>query len=349
MEMNDLLHAAVDSGASDILLATGAPPMFRISGDLQPANLEAFTAPALETLFKQVFTPQQVERLEQEQDVDFSIAVPHLGRFRFNVHLQRSSYAAAIRFIASDVPRLADLGLPPVIEELTRLKNGLVLVTGQTGSGKTTTLAAMIEHINQRDAKHIITLEDPIEFQYAHGRCLIEQREIGHDCPSFSSGLKHVLRQDPDVILVGELRDLETIRTAMQAAETGHLVLATLHSSSAAGTIDRLIEVFPAGEQQQVRSHLAESLRAVITQRLLPDASGQGRVAAQEILVATRAVQTSIREGNSHLISGMISTGRKSGMQTMEQSLKELVLNGRIDLNAADEHLQELDISFATV
>jgi len=340
MELNDLLHAAVDSGASDILLVAGSPPMFRINGDLQPAHLEALTPPVLEELCRQIVSEEQFATLNQHQDLDFSLGVPQLGRFRFNLHRQRNSYAAAIRYVAGDIPRLADLRLPPAIEKLTFLTHGLVLVTGPTGSGKSTTLAAMIDAINRRESRHIITLEDPIEYQFAHDRSLVEQREIGVDCPGFASGLRHVLRQDPDVILVGELRDLETIRTAMQAAETGHLVLATLHSSSAAGTIDRVVEVFPAEEQAQIRTHLSESLRAVVTQRLLPAADGRGRVAAVEILIANRAIATSIREGSSHLIPGVISTHRRSGMQTMQQSLEELVLNGRIMPEAIDEQLE---------
>jgi len=289
----------------------------------------------------QVLNSEKQEELENCRDTDFSIAVPRLGRFRFNVHRQKNSYAAAIRYISNEVPCLDDLGLPPVVEDLTRVKSGLVLVTGQTGSGKTTTLAGMIDLINRRDAKHIITLEDPIEFQFVHGKSLIEQREIGTDCPSFSSGLKHALRQDPDVLFVGEIRDLETIRTALQAAETGHLVLATLHSSSAAGTIDRIIEVFPPDEQTQIRMHLAECLRAVITQWLLPAAEGSGRVALCEIMIANHAIRSHIREGTAHLIPGMMSTQRRIGMQTMEQGLKEFVLNGRITQDVANEYLQE--------
>ena len=334
MEINDLLHAAVYGRASDVLLASGAPPMFRIDGELQPAKLEPLTPPVLEGLIRQILSEEQTQALQRNHDVDFSVALPRLGRFRFNVHSQRGSYAAAIRYIPSEIPELCQLSLPPVVTELTHTKQGLILVTGQTGSGKSTTLAAMIEHINRRDAKHIITLEDPIEFQFAHARSLVEQREIGVDCPSFASGLKHVLRQDPDVILVGELRDLETIRTALQAAETGHLVLATLHSSSAAGTVDRIVEVFPAEEQAQIRTHLAGCLKAIVTQQLLPAAGGRGRVAAVEVLVTTRAVQTSIREGTLHLVPGIISTSRRAGMQTMAQAIKELTLNGRL---AADD------------
>ena len=345
MRMNDLLHAAVDSGASDILLVAGAPPMFRIAGELEPADmLPAMTSSSLEEVCGQVLSDEQRQALHDERDVDFSISVPSLGRFRFNVHIQRNTHAAAIRYIPSEVPSLADLELPPAVAEMTHLKQGLVLVTGQTGSGKTTTLAALLDAINQRDAKHIITLEDPIEYQYAHGRALIEQREIGTDCPSFASGLRHVLRQDPDVIMVGELRDIETIRTALQAAETGHLVLATLHTSTAAGTVDRIVEVFPATEQGQIRTHLADCLKGVLTQRLLPDASGSGRVVAAELLVVNRAIQTSIREATAHLIPGIISTNRRLGMQTMEQALQELVLNGRILPETAEDHLGEVEL-----
>jgi twitching motility protein PilT len=347
MEMNDLLHAAVDSEASDLLLANGAPPMLRIRGKLRRTELESLTPRGLEQLCQQVLTAEHWKQLEQHQDVDFSIAVPRLGRFRFNVHRQRGSLAAAIRHIPNSVPDIAQLNLPPATEELTKLSQGLVLVTGQTGSGKTTTLGAMIERINQRDAKHIITLEDPIEFQFAHGRSLVEQREIGTDCPSFASGLRHVLRQDPDVILVGEIRDLETIRTALQAAETGHLVLATLHSSTAASTVDRIIEVFPPEEQSQTRVHLAESLKAVITQRLVKSLDGRRRVAACEVMLVSTPIQTSIREGTTHLIPSMISTSSKRGMQTMEQALKQLVLNGQIDQATADSELNEISLGGA--
>lgn len=341
MEMNELLQAAVDSQASDVLLVDAAPPMFRIDGSLQSTQLEQLTPALLKQLCEQIATAEQLQQLEQEADVDFALSIPTLGRFRVNLHLQNGSYAAAIRLITGSIPDLSDLGLPPAIEQLTRLNMGLVLVTGQTGSGKSTTLAAMIDQINRRDAKHIITLEDPIEFQFRHRRAVVEQREINTDCPSFASGLRHVLRQDPDVILVGELRDLDTIRTTLQAAETGHLVLATLHSSSAPGAIDRIIEVFPADEQAQIRTHLAECLRAVVTQRLLPRAGGSGRVAAQEILVITRAVQNHIREGTSHMLNGVMSVGRKHGMQTMEQAMQQLLINGEVDPEDLESALRE--------
>ncbi|MEO1999334.1 MAG: PilT/PilU family type 4a pilus ATPase, partial [Planctomycetaceae bacterium] len=302
-------------------------------------NLEPLTPKSVEAICDQLMSTDQQHTLEQHQDVDFSVSIPRLGRFRVNVHRQKSSFATAIRHIASQIPTLEQMEMPQTLVDLTRLKSGLVLVTGQTGSGKSTTLAAMIDEINRRDAKHIITLEDPIEFQFTHKMSLIEQREIGTDCPSFASGLKHILRQDPDVILVGELRELETIRTAMQAAETGHLVFATLHSSSTWGAAERIVEVFPANEQMQIRAHLSDALKAVVTQRLLPSADGRGRVAAQEILIVNRAIQTNLREGNSHLIPGLMDIGRRTGMLTMDQAVRELALNGRISTETAEEHL----------
>ncbi|MDF1743730.1 MAG: PilT/PilU family type 4a pilus ATPase [Gimesia sp.] len=342
MEINDLLHAAVDSDASDILLVTDAPPVFRIDGILKTTTLEPLDPETIRDLCDQILKDKQKETLEKQKDVDFAITIPRLGRFRFNIHVQRGTLAAAIRRYSNDVCVLDNLELPPFFEYITHIKRVFVLLKGLTGSVKSTTLAAMIEAINQRESKHIITLEDPIEYQFQHSKSLIEQREIGEDCPDFASGLKHILRQDPDVILIGELRDLDTIRVALQAAETGHLVLASLHASTAAGVVDRLVEVFSPGEQAQIRSHLAESLRAVITQQLLPAAFSKGRIAAAEIMLTNRAIQTSIRESTSHLIPGVISTNRRMGMQTMEQALKELLLNGKVDPEIVDEYLQEL-------
>ncbi len=341
LQLRDILKAAAEQGTSDVLLAAGAPPMFRVSGDLEPAMKTPLTGDMVKTLCLQIMSEKELRDMEQFQDADFSHSFADVGRFRLNVHLQKGGYAAAIRFIATEVPEFHKLNLPSAIEGLTKLKNGLVLVTGQTGSGKSTTLAAIIQHINTRDAKHIITLEDPVEFQFDHGRSMIEQREVGRDCPSFASGLKHVLRQDPDVILVGELRDLNTIRCALQAAETGHLVLATLHTSTAPGAIDRMVEVFPADEQAQIRSHLAECLKAVVTQRLLKKVGG-GRCCAMEIMIVNRAIATNIRDGTAHLIPGMLSINRKLGMQTMEQAINELLLNGQITKEDAEAHLDEL-------
>ena len=337
MELNDLLHAAADSRASDILLVSGARPILRVDGDLRPTGLDSLTPSSVERMIFGRLTDTQAKILRETGDLDYSFDVPRLGRFRFNAHRQRDTYAAAIRFIPNQIPTLEGLRLPKILEYLTRLDQGLVLVTGQTGSGKSTTLAAMIERINQTMGLHIVTLEDPIEFVFTHGKAIVEQREIGADCTSFGSALRHVVRQDPDIIFVGELRDLETISTAISAAETGHLVFGTLHTTSAAGTVDRLIDVFPAGQQPQIRAQLAESLRAVVSQRLLRRASGAGRVAAVEVMIVTTAVQRCIRDQENHLIPGIIETGRKFGMQTIDQAITELHMAGLVDSDAAIE------------
>jgi len=338
-QLTKLLRYALTQDVSDIIFVADAPPMFRVDGKLLPADNSHYTPEQLDQLLRPALDEKQYQKLQAEKDIDFSLNLPGLGRFRFNIHYQKESLAAAIRVIPSNIPDLPAMQLPDMVAEFSRLHHGLVLVTGQTGSGKSTTLAAMINYINTQQAKHIITLEDPVEFAHTHGKSIVEQREVGLDCPSFASGLRHVLRQDPDVILVGELRDLETIRIALQAAETGHLVLGTLHSSTAAGAVDRMIEVFPAEEQSQIRTHLAECLKGVITQQLLPSAKGNGRVVAAEILVATRAICNNIREGTPHLIPGVISTGRKFGMQTMEQAVHDLVMQGRIAPDSAGHFL----------
>lgn len=343
MELNDLLHAAVDSGASDLLLVSGSPPVLRVDGALQMTDLEPLTSAALEKLIAQSLTEERARQLEEQQDVDYAIGVPRLGRFRFNVHLQRGSQAAAIRHIPHQVPDLDSLGLPEGVRQFANLSSGLVLVTSQTGNGKSTTLAALIDFINEHQAKHIITLEDPIEFLFTHRRSLIEQRAIGVDSPDFATALRHIVRQNPDCILVGELRDLETISTAISAAETGHLVFATLHTQSAAGTVDRLIDVFPAAQQNQIRAQLAECLRGVVSQRLIPRRTGKGRVLAAEVMVGTRSVQRCIREADTHLLPGIVSTGRKFGMQSIEQALERLVLNGEIHPDAVAGQLALAD------
>ncbi|MBI3465455.1 MAG: PilT/PilU family type 4a pilus ATPase [Planctomycetes bacterium] len=337
MELNDLLHAAADSRASDILLVSGAPPILRVDGDLRRTALDSLTPSSVEGMVYGRLSEAQAKLLRETGDLDYSLDVPRLGRFRFNAHRQRDTYAAAIRFIPNRIPTLEDLRLPKVIEYLTRLHQGLVLVTGQTGSGKSTTLAAMIERINQTMPLHVVTLEDPIEFVFSHGQAIVEQREVGADCTSFASALRHVVRQDPDIIFVGELRDLETISTAISAAETGHLVFGTLHTTSAASTVDRLIDVFPAAQQPQIRAQLSESLRAVVSQRLLRRAGGSGRLAAVEVMMVTHAIQRCIRDQENHLIPGIIQTGRKFGMQSMEQALSELHMAGLIDSNAIVE------------
>ncbi len=342
MEINDLLHAAVDSGASDILLAAGAPPMFRILGDLQPANLPALTPSVIERMCRQNLNETQQRRLAQEQNVVFSWAIPGLGRFRFNVHRQRNSYAAAIRYIKCEVSTIEALSFPPIVEELTCLDHGLVLVTGPSGCGKSTTLAAMLDCINRRDVKHIITLEDPIEFLHNHGRSLVEQREIGIDCPSVLAGLEHAVRQDADVILVGELRDQETIRAALRAAEDGKLVMGTSNASTAAGTLARMVNSFPVEQQASMRALLGDCLRAVVSQRLLRTSDGRGRVAAVEVLTANRNVRTSVREGTFHLLPTIAAKNRQVGMQTMEQAIQDLVSSGRATLDEPESPAREL-------
>ncbi len=349
MELNDLFHAAADAGASDVLLVSGAPPVLRVDGDLCPTELDPLTPSTIEQIVFGHLSDEQTKLLRESGDLDYSVGVPRLGRFRINAHRQRGSYGATIRFIPNGIPTLEQLKLPRVVESITRLQQGLVLITGQTGSGKSTTLAAMIDRINRELPVHIITLEDPIEFVFPHGRAIVEQREVGTDCVSFASGLRHVVRQDPDIVLVGELRDLETISCAVSAAETGHLVFGTLHTTSAAGTVDRLIDVFPAAQQPQIRSQLADSLRAVITQRLLTRAQGHGRVAALEVMIVTRAIQRCIREGENHLIPGIIETGRKYGMQSMEQTIAELHASGAIDRAAVNEQADLVDIIQSTL
>jgi twitching motility protein PilT len=345
MELNDLFLAAADSGASDILLVSGAPPVLRVNGDLCPTEIDPLTPAALERLIFGQLNDEQAGVLRDSGDLDFSIGVPRLGRFRVNAHRQRDTYALAIRYIPNRIPTLEELRLPRVVASLSRLQQGLVLVTGQTGSGKSTTLAAIIERINRDQPLHIVTLEDPIEFVFDHGRAIVEQREVGCDCKSFASALRHVVRQDPDIILVGELRDLETISVALSAAETGHLVFGTLHTTSAAGTVDRLIDVFPPAQQPQIRCQLSDSLRAVISQQLLARAEGRGRIAALEIMIVTRAIQRCIREQENHMIPGIIETGRKFGMQTMQQAVAELKAAGLIDPDQSGTQAELLDVT----
>lgn len=335
MNVADLLEAAVDCGASDLHLVPGAPPVFRIHGDLCPQPHPALVREDVDQFLAEQLTTEQASLLARAGDVDFALQSARGERYRVNAHRQRGVVALAIRHIPQRIPTIEMLGLPHAITHFTTLERGLVLVTGPTGSGKSTTLAALVDRINRQDAVHIITLEDPTEFVFQSGRALVEQREIGRDCVTFASALRAVVRQDPDIILVGELRDHETIATALTAAETGHLVFGTLHTTSATGTIDRLIDVFPAAQQPQVRSQLSESLAGVVAQQLLPRAETAGRVAAQEVLVATRAIQRCIREEENHLIPGLIETGRKYGMQTMQQAVSALYLAGSISSETA--------------
>ena len=326
----------VARGASDLHLTVGTPPAVRVRGELERLEgLPALTREDTQQLLYRVLSTEQQKQLEIKRQIDMSHAVPGLARFRVNVYFQRESLGAAFRVIPEQLKTLEELGLPSSLAELAMQPRGLVLVTGPTGSGKSTTLAAMIDEVNRQRADHILTIEDPIEFVHWHKRCIVNQREIGVDATSFAEGLRAALRQDPDVILVGEMRDLETIGTALTAAETGHLVLGTLHTQSASGTIDRIIDVFPAEQQEQVRIMLAGSLQGVITQALLKTADGQGRTAALEILLPDDAVRNIIRQGKVEQIYSIMQTSSSRGMVTMEQSLAQLVTRGVIAKDVA--------------
>lgn len=319
-----------EQNASDMHLAVGAAPILRIHGALRKVDYPPLTDLVLRPMLYEMLSEKQIERVEKPKDLDFSYSAPGIARFRSNIFTKSSGLAAAFRRIPFQISTLAQVSAPDTFKQMCEYKSGLVLVTGPTGCGKSTTLAAMIDHINKTTNLHIITLEDPLEFVHEPKGCMISQREIGTHCEDFASGLRSSLREDPNVVLVGEMRDLDTIQLAISAAETGHLVFATLHTASAPKTVDRIIDVFPTDRQSQVRTMLSESLRAVISQQLLPRVDGKSRVAAYEILIANPAIRSLIREQKTFQISSMISTGRKEGMQTMDQALRELVQNGQI-------------------
>jgi len=331
VDFADIVLAALERRASDVHLTAGAPPNVRVRGRLAP--LEGFPVLGVQDtreIVYSIMSDVQRQQFETAHQVDFSYSVPRTARMRVNAYLQRGAVSAAFRVIPSKTESLDQLGMPAIVREMAALPRGLVLVTGPTGSGKSTTLAAMIDEINTTRDDHILTIEDPIEFLHSHKRCLVNQRELGSDATSFAEALRAALRQDPDVILVGEMRDLETISTALTAAETGHLVLATLHTQDAPQTIDRIIDVFPPHQQQHVRVMLSVALQGVVAQQLLPTADGAGRVAAVEVLVPTPAVRNLIREGKTHQIYSTIQTGGQHGMQTMDAALAELVRAGKI-------------------
>jgi twitching motility protein PilT len=333
--MDELLRTALKRHASDLHLTVGVPPVLRIDGELTPLELPKLRPETTRDFLHQIAGPEVLDTFDSRGEADFSYAIPGVSRFRVNVFRQRGSVAIAIRLVNENLPTLEGLGHPEVLKTLARKPRGLVLVTGPTGSGKSTTLAAMINLINQERSCHIITLEDPIEFLHWHGKSIVNQREMHLDTRSFAAALRAALREDPDVILVGEMRDMETIATAITAAETGHLVLATLHTGDAAQTIDRIIDVFPPHQQQQVRIQLSLTLQGVIVQQLLPKKDGQGRLAALEILVATPAVRNIIREGKTQQLNSVLQTGAKTGMQTMDGSLRDLVRNGLVAYDEA--------------
>jgi twitching motility protein PilT len=326
MEIFDILAAAVESSASDIHIVVGKPPMVRIHGRIQPIPTFAVLSPEdTKGMIYGMLYQDQIVRFEQNLELDFSYHVPGLSRFRVNILSQKNGIEAVMRLIPSKIPTPKEIRLTDALIELTRLPRGLILVTGPTGAGKSTTLASMIEVINTERFEHILTIEDPIEFVFEHKNCVIRQREVGMNTHFFSSALRHALRQDPDVILVGEMRDLETVALAITAAETGHLVFATLHTQDAPQTIDRIIDVFPTHQQQQIRVQLAATIKAVICQQLISRVERKGRVVAREVLIVTNAISNLIREAKTHQIYSAIETGARYGMFTLETSLAELV------------------------
>lgn len=330
MNIDTILKRAVELGASDIHLVSGHPPVARIHTVMTPLDYPVITPESALRMLQHIANEDHMKVFEKIKDVDFSYELPGLGRFRVNAHNQRQTIGICMRAIKEIVPPLQDLNLPEVVQRLTYLPAGLVLVTGDTGSGKSTTLAAMIQQMNKRYHKHIITLEDPTEYALVSEKCLIEQRELGSDVPSFSSGLRHVLRQDPDIILVGEMRDLETTAAAITAAETGHLVLSTLHTCNASQTCERIIDMYPADQQNQIRSMLANTLQAVISQTLFKRTDRKGMVPACEVMLCTPAVRNLIRENRVFEIPNVIETNRALGMNTLDNSIAELYFNGMI-------------------
>lgn len=338
--INEILRTACDMGASDIHFTAGIKCKFRVDGELLDYGSIILKKEDTLVLAKQIFKRNHEELLNEKGEIDLSYTVENLSRFRVNVFKQRGSVAISIRVIPQEIPTLEDLKAPDIFAELMKARQGLILVTGPTGSGKSTTLAAMINYINTNYKKHIITLEDPIEFVHKHNQSMINQREVGFDTGDFSSGLRASLRQDPDVILVGEMRDLETISTAITAAETGHLVLGTLHTKDAPSTVDRIIDVFPGIQQSQVRVQLSEVLLGIISQRLLKKIEG-GRIASHEILVSTPAIRNMIRQEKTHQVKNVLQTNKNLGMCTMENSVKELVNNGTVHKDYADEYITD--------
>ena len=332
----DVLLEVMERNASDLHLTAGSPPMMRHHGKLHALDYPPLTSQTTREVIYSILTNDQRQRLETDWQIDLAYSIPGRARFRVNAYFQRAALSAAFRLIPQDMPQLGSLGVPPILEDLTKKPRGFVLVTGPTGSGKSTTLAAMLDLINDSRQEHILTIEDPIEFLHKHKQCIVNQRELGADAKSFSLGLKAGLRQDPDVILVGEMRDLETISTALTAAETGHLVFATLHTQDTAQTVDRIVDVFPPDQQGQVRVQLSVALQGIVTQQLLPRADGQGRVVACEVLTPTPAVRNLIREGKTHQIYSALQTGGKFGMQTMDTALAQLVREHKITRELAE-------------
>jgi len=347
--VNDLLEILIDRQGSDLHLTAGSRPQIRVYGELVELTEFPMMVPAmLRSMIYEILTGRQRETLEEERELDASHPLPGKGRFRVNVFFQRDSVGTVMRAIPNEIMTLGELGMPPIVSDFARLPRGLVLVTGPTGSGKSTSLASLIDLVNSTRTAHIMTVEDPIEFMHKHKKSIVNQREVGSDTLGFSNALKHALRQDPDVILVGEMRDLETMSTAITASETGHLVFATLHTQDAPKSIERMIDVFPSHQQQQVRVQLGSSIQAVVSQQLVPTLDGKGRIAAIEVMVATPAIRNMIREGKVHQIASAMQAGAKHGMQTMDKSLADHVKAGNISYETALERAQDPD-EFATL
>ncbi len=335
VHLDDLLHEMASLGSSDLHLAVGLPPMIRKDGGLKRLNYELLKPMILQRIIYDILNDEQIQKFEEAWELDMSYYVQNLARFRVNIYKDRGNLAGAFRIIPMKTPTIEEMGLPKVLGELCDKPRGLILVTGPTGSGKSTTLAAMVHKINLEQEQHIITIEDPVEFVHNHIKSIVNQREVGTDTKAFANALRAAMREDPDVILVGEMRDLDTMQNAIRAAETGHLVFATLHTNSASSTVDRIVDSFPAEQQEQIRLMLSNSLQAILCQQLLPRASGKGRIAAMEILLGTPAVRNLIRESKSHQLTSTIQTSGGIGMQTMDQHLKELYQNGMVTYDDA--------------
>ncbi|HEY3434529.1 MAG TPA: type IV pilus twitching motility protein PilT [Solirubrobacterales bacterium] len=334
--LNELLKSMVEQGASDLHLTTNSPPQIRLDGKLKPLSFPPLSPSETKQIAYSILTDNQKHRLEENLEIDFSFGIKGLARFRANVFHQRGAIAAAFRTIPYEIRTFRDLNLPPIVEKICEKPRGLVLVTGPTGSGKSTTLAAMIDKVNRERAEHIITIEDPVEYLHSHKKCIVNQRELHADTHSFANALRSALREDPDVVLIGEMRDFETVESALRIAETGHLTFATLHTNSAAQTINRIVDIFPAHQQGQIRVQLSFVLEGILCQSLLPKATGKGRVMAMEILIPNSAIRNLIREDKIHQIYGMMQTGQtKFGMQTMNQSLASLYFRRLISLQLA--------------
>ncbi len=343
LHIDELLHIVVDMNASDLHICQASEPVVRHDGALKKLNFEKFTSQQTQRMMYDIITDESINKFETTLELDFSYTLPRRARFRVNMYREKGAIAGAFRLIPQKIPTVRDLNLPPILESMCNKPRGLILVTGPTGSGKSTSLAAMINYINMNFAHHIITIEDPIEYLHTHKMSIINQREVGGDTKAFSNALRAALREDPDILLVGEMRDMETISLAITAAETGHLVFATLHTNNAAESVDRMIDVFPPGQQEQIRVQLSNNLVSIISQQLLPRSGAPGRVPANEIMIASAAIRNLIRESKTHQIPSMIQTSGNQGMVTMDQCLRDLYLKGWISLEDAMSRCQNPD------